>query len=82
LIQDLLGLLHLLRRKYLEKKSGEKKTAFSFIQALPREKFGSPSDTTPLHLTSLLPRRSRIGLYLAKYKDGVDHRKIIATKST
>jgi hypothetical protein len=74
--------VYLLRRKYLEKKSGEKKTAFSFVKAFPREKFGSPSNTTPLYLTSLLSRCSRIGSYLAKDKDGVDHGKIIATKYT
>jgi hypothetical protein len=74
--------LYLLRRKYLEKKSIEEETAFSFIKAFPREKFGSPSNTTPLHLPSLLSCCSRIGLYLAKDKDGVDDGKIIATKST
>jgi hypothetical protein len=74
--------LYLLRRKYLEKKSREEETAFSFIQALPREKFGSPSNTTPLYLTSLLSCYSIIGLYLAKDKDGVDDGKIIAAKCT
>jgi hypothetical protein len=74
--------LYLLRRKYLEKKSREKKTAYPFIQALPREKFGSPSNTIPLYLTSLLSCCSGIVSYLAKDKDGVDHGKNIATKCT
>jgi hypothetical protein len=73
--------MYLLRCKYLEKKSREK-TAFPFIKALSREKFGSPSNTIPLHLTPLLSRRSRMGLYLAQDKDGIDQGKIIATKCT
>jgi hypothetical protein len=57
-------------------------TAFPFIQALPREKFGSLPDTIPPYLTSLLSRCSGIGSYPVKDKDGVDHGKIIATKCT
>jgi hypothetical protein len=48
--------------------------AFSFIKALPREKFGSPSNTAPLYLNSLLSRCLRIDSYPAKDKDSVGHR--------